>query len=276
MSTTQVHSLINGREATHIALSDRGLNYGDGLFETLAVVQGRARHWERHMARLGRGCERLGLPTPDLALLDEEAKRLCQGAERGVLKLLLTRGSGGRGYQPPDAVHPTRILSLYPNPAYPVEYARQGIRAHLCETRLARNPRLAGIKHLNRLEQVLARAELAGDYAEGVMCDTQGQVISGTMSNLFIVEEGTLVTPLLDQAGIEGITRERILESAALLGIPACIEGIDRQRLESASAIFFCNSVMGIWPVGHFAHKTYKISPLLRTLMRAERDEDSV
>lgn len=242
---------INGEPCHDISVMDRAVQYGDGLFETIAVIVGKPRQWQRHMARLTRGCAALQLPVPDLKQLLQEAQQLCREApSRAVLKLIISRGGGGRGYRFPTKVAPTRILSRHPWPDYPAVHHQEGVMLTLCKTPLGLNPALAGVKHLNRLEQVLARNEWHGsDIQEGVMLDTQGHVIAGTMSNLFIVEGDTLITPDLSGCGVSGIMREMILELAQQLAIPTRIEVLELARLRAASACFVTNSLIGLWPV---------------------------
>ena len=242
--------LINGAEADTITVHDRGLHYGDGLFETLAVVNGRPRDWARHMRRLAGGCARLGIPPPDFEQLQHEALRVCEGAERAVLKLIVTRGSGARGYRPSRHSEPARIVASYPWPEYPPSYAQEGVVVRVCSTRLACNPRLAGIKHLNRLEQVCARGEWEDPaIAEGLMLDTRGHVIEGTMSNLFIVRDGRLITPDVSECGVAGIMRERILETAREMGVPCEVTPVTPHDVKTAQEAFLCNSIITLWPV---------------------------
>ena len=154
--------LVNGVPTEMVPVQDRGFQYGDGLFETLAIREGRPLRWLAHMERLARDCAILGIPAPPEAVLAAEADRLCSEQQRCVLKLTVTRGCGGRGYAPPPEPEPTRVLALHDWPAYPRSFWNEGISAVVCRTRLAHQPQLAGLKHLNRLEQVLARRELAG------------------------------------------------------------------------------------------------------------------
>lgn len=266
--------LVNGRPVTKVDARDRGLHYGDGLFETLAVRDGCPRHWQRHMQRLTRGCDRLGLPRPDTELLLAEARSVCAGQARAVLKILWTRGAGGRGYAPFGAEAPNRIVALYPAPEYPPAFAEEGIRARWCRHRLGRNPVLAGIKHLNRLEQVLARAEWQeADIAEGLLCGLAGHVVSGTMSNVFLVRDGALSTPDVSECGIAGITRERILELAAVEGIECAVTTIGPEMLLDADEVFVCNSVNGIWQVRALERRQWHRGTLSRHLaQRLDRD----
>ena len=252
--------LINGVETEQLSASDRGLQYGDGLFETLAVFQGQAQLWQTHMARLQEGCGRLKLPAPDVGVLLSEVERLCAGHERGVVKIIIPRGSGSRGYRAPETPQPTRILSLHPWSDYPAEYAEQGVRIRSCETTLAIQPRLAGLKHLNRLEQVLARQEWDDPaIVEGVMCNPAGQVIKGTMSNLFFVQDGRVVTPELSGCGVAGVMRRQVIDACHSLAIPLTEQGIDVLRAQASDEVFMTNSLIGVWPVSRWDDTKYRV-----------------
>lgn len=238
--------LVNGVRADSLPAADRGLHYGDGLFETIAVRDGRARHLDRHLARLADGCTRLGIAVPEQATLRGEVATLCAGGGDAVLKLIVTRGPGGRGYRPSEVSTPTRVLARYPWPRWSEAWARDGVAVRWCDTRLARQSRLAGLKHLNRLEQVLARAEWGSDdeWQEGLMCDADGTVVEGTRSNLFVVRGGELATPSLTLCGVAGIIRGMLIEHTG------CAETtLDRDAVEAADELMLCNSVIGLWPV---------------------------
>ncbi len=248
--------LVNGVPGTSIDANDRGLHYGDGLFETIAVHDGAPALWDRHMRRLSLGCERLGITPIDTAQLLRESLQLCDGVAQGVLKIIITRGSAGRGYRAPPSgtAQPTRLVALHAWQEYPVAFWVEGVAVRLCSTRLSSNPALAGIKHLNRLEQVLARSEW-DDTAipEGLMLDGEGHVIEGTMSNLFIVRNERLLTPDLSRCGVAGVMRAGILDSMRDAGIPAEITQITLDDVKSSDEVFLCNSLIGVWPVKHFA-----------------------
>jgi len=255
--------LINGQPSESISVQDRGLHYGDGLFETLAVSDKQLLCWDKHFARLKKGCARLGMECPSSDLLFSEALQLCNDSDKSVLKIILTRGQGGRGYRPPDKQNPaTRILGNYPWPEYQPRYFTDGIKIRLCNTRLARNPQLAGIKHLNRLEQVLARSEWDDpEIAEGLMQDTEDNVVEGTMSNLFILNGNLLLTPDITECGIAGIIRECILELAADMGLETSISTLTDKDLYAADEIFLSNSVIGIWTVRQLEQHKFKPGP---------------
>jgi len=261
------NALINGQPGDKIAVSDRALHYGDGLFETIAVVKGTPRLWERHLQRLRFGCERLGIPVPDTELLRKELAQVAQDEAACVIKIIVTRGSGGRGYRPPAAAEPTRLVLRYPFPAYPLSNSTQGIEIRLCETPLGCNPRLAGIKHLNRLEQVLARSEWDIDsIAEGVMLDGDGHLIDGTMSNLFLVIDDALYTPDLSRCGVEGVVRSAIIDITRRQNIPLHIVPLKSSLLDKADEIFVTNALIGIWPVIGCGKHRYAVGTLTRQL----------
>ena len=259
--------LVNGHTQDHIAVADRGLHYGDGLFETIAVDGGRPRLWDRHLRRLSTGCRRLGIVQPDPEMLWEEARRVCSGVDRGVLKIILTRGTDGRGYRPMQTGQATRVMATYPWPAYPEANWQQGVAVRVCTTRLGCNPALAGMKHLNRLEQVLARSEwLDPHIAEGLMLDDDGHVIAGTMSNLFIVTTQGLLTPALTACGVEGIMRSVILDLTAELDIAWQEAPLRLEDLHRADEVFLTNALIGIWPVRRIEQREYSIGSLTELL----------
>jgi len=252
--------LINGEANDCIASSDRGLQYGDGLFETIAVENGQCEHWYEHMSRLKEGCKRLNIPAPDAQQLLTEAQQLYGDKDKAVLKIIITRGSGGRGYRIPERVTPTRIVSVHPWPDFPSQNTSAGIRLHLCETQLSRQTALAGIKHLNRLEQVIARNEWHDpDISEGLMADAAGNIIEGTMSNYFAVINGELITPDISHCGVAGIMRAHIVRQAVLHEITVHEQNITLDDLLMADELFICNSIIGIWPVRQLQDKHYKV-----------------
>jgi len=245
-----IRTIINGKMTDCVAANDRGLLYGDGLFETVAVRKGKPEYWQQHLQRLQAGCSRLGIESVDELLLAEECRQLDDGIDRAVVKIIVTRGSGGRGYRVPARSASTRILQLHDWPDYPSACAQQGVAVRLCDIRLGHNPMLAGIKHLNRLEQVLARQEWDdSDIREGLLLDAAGNLVEGTMSNLFLVRDGVLLTPDLQRCGVAGIMRSQLLELAGQLSIGTEICQLGMADLHAAEEVFICNSLIGIWPV---------------------------
>ncbi|MEQ8231082.1 MAG: aminodeoxychorismate lyase [Gammaproteobacteria bacterium] len=242
--------LIDGEPGESVPASDRGLAYGDGLFETMAVRDGRVLALDAHLERLGRGAARLGLTAPSRAQVLGDLERLAlDGTSHAVVKLMVTRGSGGRGYRPPAVATARRITSSHPWPATP---ARDAPRlGWICRHPLGTQPALAGIKHLNRLDQVLASAEWPDpDHVEGLMLDVAGRLVEGTRSNVFLACDGTLVTPALDHAGIAGVVRGAVLDHAAALGITCEVREVSATELDTADEIFITGSVLGICSLG--------------------------
>jgi len=257
--------LIDGQPGDTISARDRGLSYGDGLFETICFVDEVAPLWSRHMQRMQLGCERLGLPMPDAALIWREAMVVTCGLSQSVLRITFTRGVGERGYAWPAALQPTRIVAAFPMPPLTVDAYTQGIRVHPCETRLAEQPLLAGIKHLNRLEQVLARAEWSDPaIAEGLLCDAHGRVISATAANLFAVIGGVLVTPALDRCGVAGVARAELL--AVLPQTQVC--DLSMKECLQASELFLSSSIRGILPVQAVGDKVFAPGPVARMMQQ--------
>lgn len=239
--------------------ADRGLAYGDGVFETLRVFRGRPVLWREHLARLRRGLRRLRIEA-DLDFAAARALELAGDIDDGVLKLLLTRGSGGRGYAPFDAAEPLLLLSRHPAPAAP---PAQGLVLRWCDTRLAIQPALAGIKHLNRLEQVLARAEWRDPRVhEGLCLDSEGRVVCATAANVFLLRRDRWLTPRLDRCGVEGCLRAWLLRRVA--GIDAV--DVFPQDIESAAAVFLASSLRGILPVRRIGPRRLAPHPALAEL----------
>lgn len=257
--------LVNGESIGVVSAFDRGLSYGDGLFETIRFVRGVAPLWSRHMARLREGCARLRLPMADTQTLLREACMVNQGIEHAVVRITLTRGIGERGYAPPQAPMPSRIVAGFEALAMSGDAYEAGIRVRWCETMLAAQPLLAGLKHLNRLEQVLARAEWSDPaIGEGLVCDVDGQLISGTMSNVFAMLDGVLVTPALDRCGVAGVARAEVLASRPHTQVRRVMPA----ELVRASEVFLSSSVRGILPVQALGDTVYVPGPVSRVLQQ--------
>lgn len=239
---------VDGVAADTVPADDRGLLYGDGLFETLRCDPGAPRFLELHLRRLQAGCAALDLPAPDLGMLRAELRRAAVGEGGCLLRLTLTRGSATtRGYAPPVPCRPRRILTRHP---LPEGTGAAGIRACFSPVACGVSPSLAGIKHLNRLENVLARARLAGTGCdEAILSTAGGELVGGTMSNLFAVLDGRLVTPPLGDAGVRGVMREVVLREAAAAGIEVQEQLLRRADLAGAAEVFFTNVRIGLWPV---------------------------
>ena len=249
--------LVNGKPDVAIDPTDRGFALGDGLFETVAVRHGRPRLWQSHCERLAGGCGRLGLTVPDLVRLRSEVDAVIGGTDAGTVRITVTRGPGPRGYAPPPDPHPTRVVAFQPavSPGPP---RADGLRLRWCATRLALQPALAGLKHLNRLEQILARSEWSDpDIDEGVMRATDGRVIECTAANLFLVQSGTLITPALDECGVAGVMRAAVIRAAEAQAIAVAVRDVQPAEVAAADALFVTSATRGLSPVARLDERTF-------------------
>ena len=260
-------SFINGVEllsegsAPYLDIDDRGLHYGDGFFETLRVCRGRIPLWDYHRQRMEAAAQRLHFDLDDFFCQWQgffDALRFPLAHHEALtLKLIITRGAGPRGYKIPSSPNLTWCLRLY-------DYQppkQSAYRLRLCDHRLSRQPTLAGLKHLNRLDQVLARSEWQQQYDEGLMANIDGHWVEGTMSNLYWVKQGIVYTPDLSQEGVNGVVRRWLLEHH-LLQIASCT----LDELMAADEVFVSNSLIGIMPVACIERQDYTIGPISTSL----------
>lgn len=268
--------LINGVPGDSISINDRGFMYGDGVFRTMLVNSGLVQSWPRHFSKLERDCAALNLDCPQESILLDELAHLSKHQANGVAKIIITRGISSRGYTPPQHPLVTRIVSITPSPEYSGTLALQGIRVHLCRLKLCHQPLLAGVKHLNRLENILASAEFAGaEMHEGILCDQAGFVIEATRSNVFIVRDGALFTPDLSNCGVAGVQRERVIDWANQTGVPCSITKITLEELLTAQEVFLVNSIIGLWPVREmpgFRREHYPVSQRIQHWLNNENN----
>jgi 4-amino-4-deoxychorismate lyase len=231
-------TLVNGVAIDAVAAADRGLAYGDGVFRTLRTQDGAPLWWDDHYAKLAVDAAALGLVCPEKNLLEAELQRVALPGD-AVAKIILTRGVGARGYAPPAEVNLTRIVAASPLPGHA---GATELRVRVCRLRLARQPRLAGIKHLNRLENVLARAEWSDPaIAEGLLADADGLLVCAVSANVFLLQGGELLTPELDHCGVAGVARARLLAA-----VPCRVARVSLAELARAEEIFLSNSVTGV------------------------------
>ncbi|MGH8312036.1 MAG: aminodeoxychorismate lyase [Gammaproteobacteria bacterium] len=266
---------VNGKPQDQVPVSDRGLQYGDGLFETLPTTHGQIPLLAYHLDRLYAGCERLAINAPSREKLQVELLNTARGEQHAIFKLLVTRGAGGRGYQPPSHAQATRILTRHPWPDHPQAWREFGIQLRVCSTRLGHNSKLAGLKHLNRLEQVLARAEWSErePWQEGLMLDEEGAVIEGTMTNVFArLANDHRVTPELSRCGVAGVMRRHLLERCMQDGEPVHAVRLSLKELQDAREVFVCNSLIGIWPVRRLADQEYTVGEWTRRMQHCAQD----
>ncbi|TNC90348.1 MAG: aminodeoxychorismate lyase [Alcanivorax sp.] len=257
-----VSTWFNGQPGDRLSVFDRGLAYGDGVFETIRITPQGPVLLDFHLQRMRKGLDRLGIDC-HWDSLEAEIRAYPGLRQPAVVKVVCTRGVGGRGYATSQVQGPTRVISTHPLPQYPQHYAARGVSIFSCRQRLSINPALAGIKHLNRLEQVLARQEWdSDDYQEGLMLDSLGRVVEGVFSNLFLVRGGRVITPNLEQAGVEGVMRRWLLDQFASQGISTHVGQITLQDIQLADEWFFCNSVYGVWPVRQWENRTWAVGDM--------------
>jgi 4-amino-4-deoxychorismate lyase len=265
-------ALIDGVAAAGISVLDRGLHFGDGVFETIACVHGRPRFLSLHLERLAHGCRVLGFSPPAAQQLREEVGRLADGQERSIVKLIVTRGSATvRGYAVSGRERAARVAIRYPWPVEDPVLQRQGVRVRMAAMRLGENPALAGLKHCNRLEQILARNEpAAAAAAEALMLSASGKLVSGTMTNVFLVDgpprAPRLRTPAIDVCGVAGVMRRVVLRESARAGITATECALWPADLAAATEVFLTNARVGIWPVARLEERTLASGPVTRRM----------
>ena len=275
--------LVNGSFNQAISPFDRGFAYGDGVFRTIKIVSGLPESWPQHYQKLVADCAAINIVCPSAELLMSDLSQLFLTDasienKLAVAKIIITRGEGNRGYTPPAITAPMRVVLKSAMPEYPEARFVEGVNLTVCETRLAAQPKLAGIKSLNRLENVLARMEWHyPEIADGIMLDMQGHVIECTAANIFARFGDTLVTPNLQQCGIAGITRQRIIELAPTLSLKTSVEIFNLEKLYHADEVVICSSLYGAWQVNKIqnnateAHhiKTGALATNIREALRA-------
>ncbi len=250
--------LINGIPQETLPASDRAIQFGDGCFTTARIAAGQICLLDAHLQRLQMACEKLLIPFVAWAELQREMVELARGNERGVLKVIISRGSGGRGYSAANCLHPVRILSVSGYPAHYDGWRREGITLELSPVRLGRNPHLAGVKHLNRIEQVLIRTHLEQtDADEALVLDSEGVVTECCAANLFWRNGKDIFTPRLDQAGVNGLMRQFCLQQLTHSGYRVVEVHAREAVLAEADEMVVCNALMPVVPVRQYGSQRF-------------------
>ncbi|WP_322405783.1 aminodeoxychorismate lyase [Idiomarina sp. PL1-037] len=228
---------------------DRGLQFGDGHFTTMRVVQGVPLHVERHLSRLSEANTRLFINHPSFDSLHQRIINACDGIENGVCKIIVTRGYGGRGYGFSDGSEANEYIQISDAPGN-----LKPVSLGVAELNLARQPKLAGLKTLNRLEQVLLSQECrASEYDDLLVCDSEGNVVEAIQGNVFWYKQGQWYTPDLSFSGVQGIMRQLIIDEGML--VPLRIGHFSLETLTDAEQIILSNSVRGAVTVVQFNGK---------------------
>lgn len=276
MKNNAKHNLINGVSADYLNVNDRAIQYGDGLFETILFNNNKLYYWQQHFQRLQDSCSRLKLNCPAESVLLNDIKQLvkkisCSQQNVYAIKIIVTRGVSGRGYQfaaaeKNSAATENRIVSIS---SLAMDYSSL-VSGHLssgslyvCKQQVSINQGLAGIKHLNRLENVLARNEWsatdkAKNIIDGLMSNANQHVIEGCMSNLFAVNKQQLITPDLALSGVNGVMRNMIIDLAKKNGILVSIVDLAMDELLSMDEVFISNSLIGMKSVSQVKQKEFK------------------
>jgi len=253
MNDPRIQCFVDGQWCDHAAWLVRGLHYGDGLFETMRADHNGPLGWKWHWDRLTVGCKALNLPLPqqdDLRAELTAIARMDSGQPSSILKLIMTREMNERGYAIPVNSRAIRIIYRYPLKGSPEERLPTPIRVIPCKTRCSVNTSLAGIKHLGRLEQVMAASEYRQAQAdEGLMLDDDGNLISATSMNIFLYTGSQLLTPLLDHSGVKGTMRARLIQVARQIGVETIERSIRISECYDAHEILLTNAVRGVWRV---------------------------
>lgn len=267
----------NGQPVDHVSIDDRAFQYGDGLFETVAIRKGEPRLWDYHLDRLETGCERLRFRRPSRSVLTEwlEQALSCRDKSTGdaTVKIVLTAGQSERGYARGTGIEATVYFGVFDAAAVPEKHYRDGVDVVICQTRLATYSATAGCKTLNRLEQVLARSEvLEHGTFEGLTLDADGRLICGTMSNVFTITDNSISTPSLDRCGIEGVMRRLVITALQQRDLTVVVRDISESELLDADEVFLCNSQFGVIPVRCCGDSTWAEYPQTRSVMSIMAD----
>lgn len=262
--------LVNGSFDHAISPIDRGFAYGDGIFRTMLMRNSLPDHWPLHYQKLVADCAVIGIVCPSAELLISDLQQMFAIDEIAVAKIVITRGEGARGYAPPAVTSPMRVVIKSPMPQYSVNYIANGVNLHVCDIRLAHQPKLAGIKHLNRLENVMARLEWRDEHIfDGLLLDQRGNVIECTMSNVFARFGDTLITPDLSLSGVAGITRQHILGLSAVLKLDIMVNHLTFEALLKADEVVICNSLYGAFQVSQIGETIMPKQHLAKTIRSA-------
>lgn len=262
--THLIKSLVNGVASDTISIRDRGFQFGDGLFETILVRDSKCLLLDHHINRLLSGTNKLGINFDSSDILEAEVQQIVRKCPEAALKIIVTRGQSDLGYVTNHSLAVTRCLLLFD---YHIA-DREPINLGLSNFKISNNQSLAGIKHLNRLEQTLIRNSWQSDWDEAVVVDQYNRIIEGTMSNLFLIVDGTIITPKLDQCGVDGIVRQWVIDQCKVNRIELNIRRVSMDLMVKASSMFMTNSLMGVQPVGSYQGVTLEDSSIINQIQQ--------
>lgn len=258
-------SLVNRKRKKHISIYNRNVQFGDGVFETCLLQNSRLVFWDYHFSRLIQGAKLLDIspPSSQVWLADIQALINHSRLKHGVIKLILSRGNSKQGYRF-DNIKPIRIVSILP-----LSHIKKNNRLGVCQYHYAHQNQLVGIKHCNRLDNILANHQLKSTWLDGVMLDKDGWVISTTKANIYMVVNQEVLTPKLENCGIKGTLRQVVFELCPQLNIPIKESNISLAMLENADEVFISNSILGIYPITHILKQSYTIGAITTQIKQA-------
>ena len=255
-------TLVNGEPAHHLPVDDRAIAYGDGCFTTIAKVAGHIQLVDEHIQRLKRACLVLDLPFSDWSSLRRQIVQIGESSTDIVIKVIISRGSGGRGYSTQGATQPVTILSLHAMPTHYSAWKVGGIRLNLSSIKLAKQPVWQGTKQLNRLEQVLIKQRSRPSADDELVCDVDDMIIETSAANIFWRVEKQWFTADIDYSGVCGVMRNRIVDILSQNNMPVQVLRAHYSILNYATDIFICNSLMGLVPVREIQFGNQPISTI--------------
>ena len=242
--------IVNGNLSQQVAIADRGFNFGDGHFTSIRIADGQAQLLDLHLVRLQHACAVLVIEFSDWSAVIAAITSLALLHQQGIIKVTITRGEGGRGYSAQGCGSANWYLQHRPLPAHYQTWAASGIELTVCQYQLPVNPVLAGLKTLNRLDQIMLRQELDRlGMNDGLVCSTEGKVIETTVANLFWVTAGQAYTPSTRHCGVEGVMKQHVGQLLAQQGIPLHEGDYQLSDVYAADEVFISNAALGIVPV---------------------------
>ena len=281
----KILTLINGKFKDSISVLDRGLAYGDGFFETMQwlgknneSLQG-VEFWNRHVKRIIKSAKILKIKIPNKNIFAEYKNKILTAAQKkdiyeGILKIIITRGVGGRGYSYENNMKPTIIFIVFPN-AIPKQI--ESVNVKICKSTISDNVDISGLKHLNRLDSVQARSEWNNkNIFEGIFIDNNENILEGTMTNIFFVKNKSLVTPSIISSGINGIMREVVLVYGKKFFNEIIIREIRKHEIENFDEMFLTNSIIKVLPVKKCGKKKFTISNSTKKLVNFFQEKENL
>ena len=238
-------------------------------------------YWKRHYERIKKGCKLMSIRLPSLDMLLKQRRKILiksynSGMKEGILKLIITRGVGGRGYKFEDNMKPTVIFLVFPKPKFNPLIYKEGVKTKFCKTKLYSHNKLFGLKHLNRLDSVLARSEWKNQFFEGIFLDEKDNLVEGTMTNIFFIRGETLITTPIDKSGINGILRQVVIEKTKKFFKKIVISKVSKQIINEFDQMFLTNSILKVVPVKSLGRKNFFVSDNLKNLINFYNTSDII